>query len=80
MPTGVYDRALRDLSLEEFLLYLLRQSQEAMHSSDLYDHVRHRMTNRRYFSVLMRSLVRDGRVVQTVSHSGGTLYALPQEG
>ncbi len=74
MPKGHYNRAIRRLSLQEFLLYLLRLEGGPRYASDLYDRVRHRGVDRRDFYQIMRGLEREGRVQASSSVTGGTVY------
>jgi len=67
---------LSDEELRTYLLACLAAHQSPYYASDLADHVKHRLPNRRQFYALMRALEDEGRVIVTHTRTGGRLYSL----
>ena len=65
-----------DEELRTYLLACLAAHQTPYYASDLADHVKHRLPNRRQFYALMRALEEEGRVIVTHTRTGGRLYSL----
>ena len=65
-----------DEELRTYLLACLAAHQTPYYASDLADHVKHRLPNRRQFYALMRTLEEEGHVIVTHTRTGGRLYSL----
>jgi len=78
MPTGKYQRNTQKLSDADYIVTKLRQHPRPQLASDLANAVRSRIPQRADFYAVMRQLEAEGRVVRTVSRTGGGLYALTE--
>jgi hypothetical protein len=78
MPTGRYQRKTQKLSDAEYIVTKLRRHTRPQLASDLANAVRSRLPQRADFYKVMRQLEAEGRVVRTVSRTGGILYALTE--
>jgi hypothetical protein len=67
-----------DEELRTYLLAVLAAHQTPYYASDLADHVKYRLPDRRQLYALLRALEEEGRVIVTYSRTGGRLYGLVQ--
>ena len=65
-----------DEELRTYLLARLAAHQTPYYASDLADHVKTRLPDRRQLYALLRALEEEGRVSVTYSRTGGRLYSL----